>query len=753
MPGAVSAQQAPFKPIQISTSTGTTGYVPQVFGSYPDNYIQWVATSSLGISGGSGTNFLTQAGINLNQNTGSVLNVGTINATSTSPAATSTLHDTILAGTIYSNTNHGNAYPFDDGLSNWLPVYGTVLTNEQNLCSDFNDIQMTLNGQMTFSAGQGTKSENCFKGSGSESQLILSDGNSGTGYASIQTDDNTTELGIGKNGVVTGNIGEIYVGSAVTPYITLASRDQTNSTSSIIVNGYEAGPAFGGFGHNFQIGAENNTSGRGGNITLSPGTGSTGTGSVILNGALNGTSTATSTLAGGLNITKGCYADNGSCVGSGAVSSVSNSDGTLTISPTTGSVVSSLALSKSNVWTAGLTTFGPAASSVDGAERLMVTDTGGTDSDMTMLISGTTANAFPLFNIANSTGTLTSPGPTDFALNGGTNGIIGGINFASYQAGSWANTQAILADRNGLNFITNNVDIGYAPQNLTPPAMTISSSTQKVGMGSTTPGTALSLGNTGANTINISTTGTSTWQSGAAGINLNAGCYAIKGNCLTQNNYGDTNVNSYINGSSTIPKTYTANIFTGAQTLNGGLTIASLNGPLQANNGVVSATTSVGVLYGGTGLTSAPTFGNILVGNALGGYTLTSTSSLGIPPSATSTGSWRNQTGTVSSVNTYTPSASSTLMIAISASIRTISAGTLTITCTYTNTDGVSSTATFFPMGLTVAGLSSTGSPALTTLPITPLANTPVTVAATFSGVSINYDIDASILPIGSATK
>ncbi len=61
-----------------------------------------------------------------------------------------------------------------------------------------------------------------------------------------------------------------------------------------------------------------------------------------------------------------------------------------------------------------------------------------------------------------------------------------------------------------------------------------------------------------------------------------------------------------------------------------GLTISSLNGPLQANNGTVSATSSIGVLYGGTGLTSAPTYGQVLVGNASGGYTLTATSSLGI---------------------------------------------------------------------------------------------------------------------------
>ena len=38
--------------------------------------------------------------------------------------------------------------------------------------------------------------------------------------------------------------------------------------------------------------------------------------------------------------------------GGGAVSSVSNSDGTLTISPTTGTVVASLALGHANIWTA-----------------------------------------------------------------------------------------------------------------------------------------------------------------------------------------------------------------------------------------------------------------------------------------------------------------------------------------------------------------------------------------------------------------
>jgi microcystin-dependent protein len=45
----------------------------------------------------------------------------------------------------------------------------------------------------------------------------------------------------------------------------------------------------------------------------------------------------------------------GSCTGAAAVSSVSNGDGTLTITPTTGAVVASLALGNANTWTAAQT--------------------------------------------------------------------------------------------------------------------------------------------------------------------------------------------------------------------------------------------------------------------------------------------------------------------------------------------------------------------------------------------------------------
>jgi hypothetical protein len=81
--------------------------------------------------------------------------------------------------------------------------------------------------------------------------------------------------------------------------------------------------------------------------------------------------------------------------------------------------------------------------------------------------------------------------------------------------------------------------------------------------------------------------------------------------------------NSYIHSSTTIPKTYSNNTWSGTNTFNGavsaqgGLTVGTLNGPLHVNNGVIGATTSIGVLYGGTGSTSfAPN--SIIVSNSSG---------------------------------------------------------------------------------------------------------------------------------------
>ncbi|MDP2594043.1 MAG: hypothetical protein Q8P36_01770, partial [bacterium] len=54
--------------------------------------------------------------------------------------------------------------------------------------------------------------------------------------------------------------------------------------------------------------------------------------------------------------------------------------------------------------------------------------------------------------------------------------------------------------------------------------------TGNIGIGTTSPGTLLSLGDTGADTINLSATATSTFGSG---LNIRTGCYAIGSSCLS----------------------------------------------------------------------------------------------------------------------------------------------------------------------------------------------------------------------------
>lgn len=138
--------------------------------------------------------------------------------------------------------------------------------------------------------------------------------------------------------------------------------------------------------------------------------------------------------------------------------------------------------------------------------------------------------------------------------------------------------------------------------------------------------------------------------------------------------YSNSLVQAFIHASTTIPKTYTSNTYTNANTFSGGLTIGSLNGPLQANAGAVSATTSIGATYGGTGLTATPTYGQVLVGNSSGGYTLTATSSLGLSSTSATSQSTPVDPSTTNSTtgvmmglaNSVTPSKSGTILVHVS---------------------------------------------------------------------------------------
>ncbi|MEK7100992.1 MAG: hypothetical protein AAB921_02740, partial [Patescibacteria group bacterium] len=165
-------------------------------------------------------------------------------------------------------------------------------------------------------------------------------------------------------------------------------------------------------------------------------------------------------------------------------------------------------------------------------------------------------------------------------------------------------------------------------------------STGYVGIGTTTPGTTFAVQGNGLFSGNLSVAGltaTGTISFPAASIS-NA---TLANSTISLSNGGGLTVSGSpisLGGSATISlNTSNANTWGALQTFNSGLTIGTLNGPLQANNGVVSATSSIGVLYGGTGLTSAPSYGQVLLGQADGTYQLVATSSLGFSSNFTAT--------------------------------------------------------------------------------------------------------------------
>lgn len=82
-----------------------------------------------------------------------------------------------------------------------------------------------------------------------------------------------------------------------------------------------------------------------------------------------------------------------------------------------------------------------------------------------------------------------------------------------------------------------------------------------VGIGSTTPGSLLSIGTLGTNFFNNSTT----TKNGVGGVNINDGCFAFKGTCLTSGGYspvGTTGQFPYFSASNTL--TATSSLFMAA---------------------------------------------------------------------------------------------------------------------------------------------------------------------------------------------
>ena len=210
-----------------------------------------------------------------------------------------------------------------------------------------------------------------------------------------------------------------------------------------------------------------------------------------------------------------------------------------------------------------------------------------------------------------STVTLNTSGDWGGTLNGYSANQLIGLGFSTTSA---------------TYFISNNQGLAFS----TTSANYYLANSQGLAFSTTSASYFLSQNQTSA----FATTSADYWKSNRDFFSTTSASYFLGQNI--GNSFSTTSAIYFANSSTTIAKTYSSNAFTGANTFNGSLTagstfnIGSLNGPLQANNGVVSATTSVGVLYGGTGLSTAPSYGQLLLGQLNGTYALVSTSSLGI---------------------------------------------------------------------------------------------------------------------------
>lgn len=106
------------------------------------------------------------------------------------------------------------------------------------------------------------------------------------------------------------------------------------------------------------------------------------------------------------------------------------------------------------------------------------------------------------------------------------------------------------------------------------------------------------------------------------------------------------------------------------------------------------------------------------------------------------------QSATNASVVTYTTPNDSTVhsfRAGAYAAITAISAGTLTVQVTFTDENSAAQTISYFPMGLTSAGLTTTGFTPFESCNLRCAANTAITIKTTFTGVSITYDVGGTI--------
>ena len=271
-------------------------------------------------------------------------------------------------------------------------------------------------------------------------------------------------------------------------------------------------------------------------------------------------------------------------------------------------------------------------------------------------------------------------------------------------------------------------------------------STGNVGIGTTTPGAIFSVhGNARfsgdiANVANVTATGTV--ASAALAVSGASTLASVTASALAQfSGNASTTLLSVANGLSTTTISGNATSTFGAGISVPSISIGSLTGILKATAGYVATalvnlatdvTGILGISNGGTGISSAPTYGQVLVGNVASGYDLVATSSLGIgvatltdtlvsAPAKNDTILWNGTkwvnapsgTSFVFSIASYTASSPNGGTVEIGSGTWK-SAGSLSFSATYTNgpaTNGYVSCSTCSPSwsNLTLGGAGFVG--------------------------------------------
>ena len=443
-------------------------------------------------------------------------------------------------------------------------------------------------------------------------------------------------------------------------------------------------------------------------------------------GILSGTPTAGQCLLSGSNTIPSW----GSCSGAAAVSSVSNSDGTLTISPTTGVVVASLNLAHANTWTGAQTHTGTGNQIVLGANGGNIGSAqwfGSTSGSVTVQPQAVAGTAVAL-TWPNTSGTFAVGASSPLALSATTGNLTCATCVTSSGGGAITGTAPVAVSAAGAVSIT-----GAAGQVLAgaSPAFT---ATPTLGVPSSATGT-LALANSGsANTLTITpasvATSARTLTLPDPGANDSfaylAATQTFTNKTLTSPTFGGT-----VAGANTVPLSILAQVA-------GGTVLGNATG--STANVAATATPTLGVagsVVGSVAFANA-TSGSVTlapVTGALGSNTLSL-------PAATGT------LATTANINTALPSATTSQIYIGTGGAGVagiLSPGTGVFTGLGTNLGAASGLAGVTTANSFTGASTHTGQEAFsgtTSVPAMTLTNAvePATVSGSAIGASLNFD-------------